>query len=181
MSRDFKVLSVAALVLAAGCSTESIVDPASVGTLRVNSSVVAGTRSAGGTCTTEVTVVAPYPDMTYPTFPQPILHLTISGVCNLRHLGRSTMQATQTVNLLTNAIVNSGTYTAANGDELVSQFVGVTTYNDGVNAVFNGVETYLSGTGRFHGVSGSTQLKGYAHLTGLTGTGKFTTTGTITY
>ncbi len=133
-------------------------------------------RPAGGKCETTVQVVAPFPGPT-----NPILNLEIAGVCRLKHLGRTTLFAIQTVNLQTGVIFNTGTYTAANGDKIVTEFNG---FDDPSTAAiaFEGIETYLSGTGRFADVSGSSSLEGTATFTGpLTLVGEYTTTGTISY
>lgn len=133
-------------------------------------------RPAGGNCETTVQVVAPFPGPT-----NPILNLEIGGVCTLKHLGRSTLFAIQTVDLRTGVIFNTGTYTAANGDRIVAEFNGSDDPSDAVIA-FTGTETYLSGTGRFVNVSGSSLLEGTASFTGpSTLAGEFTTSGTITY
>jgi hypothetical protein len=133
-------------------------------------------RPAGGTCFTEVTVVAPFPGES-----QPVLNLRIVGTCTLKQLGRTTLVTTQTVDFSTGIILNSTSYTAANGDVLNSTFVGTVRTPPGSDAVFDGTETYVSGTGRFANVSGSSLLEGSARVDGLTGSGQFTSAGTITF
>lgn len=175
MSRVIQVLALLALSAStAACAADNPTSPDSV--VALNSLNAPVTRPAGGTCLPQVTVVAPFPGPT-----QPILNLSIEGVCTLRHLGLTTMQITETVDFSTGIILNATAYTAANGDVLNSTFVGTLLSPPGPDAVFEGTETYVGGTGRFVNVSGSSFLEGTAHLVGLTGTGQYTTIGTITY
>jgi hypothetical protein len=134
------------------------------------------TRPAGGRCTTDITVVA--------TRPGYVLSLDMTGVCQLAHLGRTTMVIAQDF-AADGSIVNSTTHTAANGDLLLSAWYSAPgeSTTDGINAVFAGTETYVGGTGRFADVSGSSRVQGTAVLSLATGafTGEYTTHGTITY
>ncbi len=139
------------------------------------------TRPIKVDCKVADTVVAPFPGPT-----QPIMTLAIGGTCTMSHLGRATMHATQTVNLAAGTISNTTTYTAPNGDQLITHFVsgaGQSTF-DGINATFEGTETYVGGgTGRFANVAGSSDLVGSAVMnpaTGL-GVGEYVARGTITY
>jgi hypothetical protein len=138
------------------------------------------TRPINVDCTVADTVVAPYPGPT-----QPIMTLAIGGTCRISHIGRATMHATQIVNLAAGTISNTTTYTAPNGDQLITQFVsgaGQSTF-DGTNATFEGTETYVGGTGRFANASGSSDLVGSAVLSPATGlgVGEYVAIGTITY
>ena len=134
------------------------------------------TRPAGGRCTTDITVV--------PTRPGYVLSLDMTGVCQLAHLGRTTMVIEQDF-AADGSIVNSTTHTAANGDLLLSTLYSAPgeSTSDGINAVFAGTETYVGGTGRFAHVSGSSRVQGTAVVNVATGafTGAYTTHGTITY
>jgi hypothetical protein len=158
MSRICNSLVLAAFAFTAGCASDDQSAPVE--------------RVAGGHCITAVTVTGG--DATSIT-------LGITGTCDLAQLGHTTMAATQTVSTVNGSIVNSTTYTAANGDKLESGFVGQTTSAPGADVVFTGTETYKSGTGRFAGVSGSSALNGTAVLVGASGTGQYTTTGKFTY
>jgi hypothetical protein len=133
-------------------------------------------RPAGGSCTTEITVV--------PTRPGYALSLDMTGTCQLAHLGRTTMVIQQDF-AFDGSIVNSTTHTAANGDLLLSNWYSAPgeSTSDGINAVFAGTETYVGGTGRFADVSGSSRVQGTAVLNFATGagTGAYTTRGTIVY
>lgn len=72
------------------------------------------------------------------------------------------------------------TYTAANGDQLFSTFVGTggIDFATGV-ATFDGTETYLGGTGRFLHATGQSHTVGAGSL--FTNLGALTMSGTISY
>lgn len=167
------VLSLFALTVA-GCSGdtigESLTAPESALAVR-NSSAASGpiTRPAGGKCRTTIV-----PD--FSQISSGILMLEIAGVCELKHLGRTTMTAQQTVYVFTGDIVNTAVYTAANGDSFTSTFVGTDPTG---TAVFTGTEEYSGGTGRFVGVTGHTEIEGSANLT--LWVGQFTMSGWIRY
>ena len=91
------------------------------------------------------------------------------------------MTATQTVSLINGSAQNFTTYTAANGDELYTRWDGQVISPPGPDIVFVGTETYLGGTGRFAGASGSSWLEGTSYLAGSTGPGEYTTDGSITF
>ncbi len=175
MSGNTKTLALSALVFLVACSAENPAGPVPIQSLLASKSAPVA-RPAGGSCNPEVTVVAPFPGPD-----QPVLSLSIVGLCQLKHLGRTSMVITETVDFSTGVIINATTYTAANGDKVNSTFLGTVLSPPGPDAVFEGTETYVSGTGRFAGVSGSSFLEGTAHLNGLTGTGHYTTKGTITF
>lgn len=172
MYRSLKPFSLFAFALTAACTNEHPAGPQFDGSIRANNATAtAVSRTAGGRCTTDVQVVPPF--VVIPT--QPILNLAMTGVCTLRHLGHTTMVITQTVNVFTVEIINTTTYTAANGDQVTTLFEGTGVL--GPITTFQGTETYLSGTGRFAAVSGSSYLEG----TSSGGRGEYTTTGTIKY
>ena len=174
MPSTFRSFVLFALGLSTGCAEGSPVAPAGSHSLladapratRDAASVVA--RPAGGQCVTQIQVLpADFP----------ILLLRITGDCTLRHLGRVTLDATQTVHLITGAISNNSTYTAANGDVLRAPFTGVGTFNPDGSVSFTGSEVYAGGTGRFSNASGSSALSGTATLPA----GEYTTSGSIAY
>ena|SRR5438105_4219158 len=111
-----------------------------------------------------------------------VIHL--EGTCYLLHLGLTSVVATQIVIpqqdgtlLITTVIV----YTAANGDELFSSFVGIGNFTP-TGVSFSGTETYNSGTGRFGDASGSAALVGIAQFTSAAGgVGEFSGEGNISY
>ena len=167
------------VVLTASCTAESATEPFASPNLSFNQlGKSAVTRPAGGTCAVTALAVPPYP-FSPPLF-EPVAHLEIQGVCNLKHMGRATLVSSEVVNFFTGVVTNTATWTAANGDQIMSQFLGSGT-TDGVDAVFAGVITYVSGTGRFQGVSGTVNNEGNSHATGLTGVGEYRMNGTITY
>jgi hypothetical protein len=164
-------LSLAALLVA--CAGELPTTPQSPqASASLASMSASATRSAGGRCTTAFIAGAPVAGL---------LPLEITGVCQIRHLGRTTMTATQTVSLIDGSAQNLTTYTAANGDKLYTRWDGQVVSPPGPDIVFVGTETYLGGTGRFAGASGSSWLEGTAYLAGPTGTGEYTAKGSITF
>lgn len=173
------LLLLSLVVSTASCAAERATEPSVSPTISFNH--LAGsavTRPAGGTCAVTALVVPPYP-FSSPDF-APIVNLEIEGVCNLRHMGRTTLVSTEVINLFTGTVNNTATWTAANGDQITSQFAG-TGVTNGIDATFAGVITYISGTGRFEGVSGAVNMEGNSHATGLTGVGEYRMNGTITY
>jgi hypothetical protein len=107
------------------------------------------------------------------------------GTCNLRHLGLTSVVATEIVIPQpdgTLSITTSGKYTAANGDELFSSFVGVGTFASPFEVNFSGTETFIGGTGRFASASGSVANNGGAQFTSpAAGVGWFNFEGRISY
>ncbi len=141
-------------------------------------------RPLTGQCDTEVTILSVSPDGR--------LDLAIEYTCRISHLGLTHNTVIQSVipagppqgSLLPTVVNNTGAYVAANGDRVSSSFsgTGVTNLAD-FTATFEGTETFLPGTGRFAGASGSAHIEGTAVLDPATGTGTahFTLEGTITY
>ena len=170
MSRNTTPLLLPLLALSLGCAGEVATGPDAGSALLDNQSAPI-TRPAGGSCTTTVTVVTTEPPLT----------LAIEGVCQLQHLGRTTMVTEERVDLTTGLATNDTRYTAANGDVLLTRFEGHITAANGPDVAFEGTETYLGGTGRFSDATGVSALVGSAVLPGLTGTGAYTTTGTISF
>ena len=73
-------------------------------------------------------------------------------------------------------------YLARNGDKLYATLVGQVTSPPGANVSFVGTETFTGGTGRFAGVSGSSEFTGTAVLDEVGGgTGRYSSLGTIRY
>ena len=136
-------------------------------------------RPYHGTCSTVVLPVTP-PS----TIPQ---ELAITYDCTLTHLGRTTATVQQFVTPtggspsgVTLLLVNTTTYTAANGDQLRATFNGTALLDPATGEVtFVGIESFNGGTGRFVGATGSAQLEGAASI--VTNTGLFTTKGRIAY
>ena len=72
------------------------------------------------------------------------------------------------------------TYVAANGDELWSTFAGPGELDlVAGTATFDGVETFVGGTGRFAGATGQTRTVGEGSL--VTNTGRLATSGKLRY
>ncbi|MEO5826864.1 MAG: hypothetical protein ABIR59_13320 [Gemmatimonadales bacterium] len=166
-----RLLLISALVLTGACAADLPVAPETSSSILASQVAAAPSRPAGGSCTTTVSVDISVPPLT----------IDISGVCNLKHLGRTTMTARQTVDITNGQFTNTTTYRAANGDLLLTTFSGQTTSPPGADVTFVGVETYVGGTGRFAGATGSSEASGSATLAGLTGTGEYTTHGSISF
>ena len=131
------------------------------------------TRPMEGSCITEFAFSATTPGL-----------VDLVGKCNLRHLGLTTLIATEFIIPQPDdslKIVTMGTYTAANGDELFSSFDGPVKFIPG-GAEFSGTETFLGGTGRFANASGSVANNGGAQFTSpAAGVGWFNFEGKIKY
>lgn len=133
-------------------------------------------RPAGGRCGTTFEFLPPA-DGQAPN----VQRIRIALDCNLRHLGRTSGVMVQTITFTgptTNLLSATTVYTAANGDELHAVFAGTGALDQGV-VTFSGTESYVGGTGRFDGATGSASLSGSASLATLSGF--YQTTGSVTY
>lgn len=110
----------------------------------------------------------------------PIAYVQLTGEGNATHLGLTAVETTnEEVNLLTGAGTATMHFTAANGDEVVMEFVMVF-LPTATGFTFTGNWEVTGGTGRFANATGSGTLDGWATFTGPTdGVGHFTMTGTI--
>lgn len=175
MSRLLTSLVVPGALLALACGTDDATAPEpAAGMLAMPGVAAVATRPAGGECHTTFVPA----DFTFP-----LLTIRIDGVCQLRHLGRATMQATQIINVTDGLFTNTTTYTAANGDELRTTFAGVPTSAPGsVEVTFQGEELFVGGSGRFIGATGSTSVEGSATIApDQSGVGEYRMHGSITY
>ena len=165
--------AVLSLVLAA-CSSADLTAPSSTETAKDSRPV---SRPLSGRCTTVITRLAP----------PPIEVQRIEYTCRISHLGLSHAVVTQTVDVATGALSSTGTYVAANGDELSVGFSGtaVLSFTDPTNATvtFQGIQEFSGGSGRFEDAAGTAQLAGTAAINLITGagTGEFTFDGALTY
>lgn len=136
-----------------------------------------GPRPLSGRCTTVITRIAP----------PPIEMQAIEYTCRMSHLGLTRAVVTQTVDVTSGALSNSGDYVAANGDRLGSSFAGTATlsFTDPTDATvsFQGTQLFQAGAGRFADAEGAADLSGTEHLNLITGagTGEFTLQGSLTY
>lgn len=109
----------------------------------------------------------------------------IEGRCQLRHLGQTTLEAVQSVTARDDGtlfVTNASVYTAANGDRLFANFLGVGVVVSPGLVAFSGTETFRRGTGRFDDAIGSVALSGTAQFTSTAaGQGEYKTLGTISY
>jgi hypothetical protein len=110
--------------------------------------------------------------------------LSILGTCQLAHLGRATVSATQTIEVLTSGLIaytNTAVYTAANGDELQTSNVGIATPS-AAGLALSGTETATGGTGRFANANGTAALTGAVAFTSASTTiGSYSLEGKLNY
>lgn len=109
--------------------------------------------------------------------------LEITGTCQLAHLGRTSVDALQTIVFGESGIAytNVATYTAANGDQLRTTNVGVATPT-ATGLSLSGTETAVGGTGRFANASGTAMLEGAVRFTGTSSTtGSYKLNGRLEY
>jgi hypothetical protein len=94
------------------------------------------------------------------------------------HFGRFTMTYSAVADLATPTATGTFTFTAANGDQLLTTFVGVAADNIEPGVVsFTEVVTIVGGTGRFVGATGTFTLRRIALIDFATGTS--TSTGSF--
>lgn len=172
--RTIQNLTTSATIVAltlAGCSGEGITGTrdTAVGTLRVLASKNVA-RPWKGKCKVDASFTSP-------------TTLSITGTCQLAHLGRTTVSAIQTIEPGPTGIAytNTATYTAANGDQLNTTNVGFATPTaSGLSLL--GTETAVGGTGRFENASGTAALTGaVAFTSATTTTGSYSLDGTLNY
>ena len=117
--------------------------------------------------------------------------LAVDVVCRLSHLGLTVGGTDREVVVPAGPPSADGilpiyitveriTYVAANGDELWSTFAGPGELDlVAGRATFEGVETFVGGTGRFAGASGQSRTTGEGSL--VTNTGRLATSGMLRY
>ena len=172
-------LSLACLLTAGalglGCESAPT-DPGGTAVVDVSTADAASPeRPFDGRCDTEITL------QPLPGDPPNVLRMHIDYVCQLQHLGRTTATAEQVViftSPTTQTASNTTVYTAANGDQLFSEWSGTST-SIGPDVTFSGPATFSGGTGRFVNASGSAFISGTASF--VTNTGQFTQEGMLSY
>lgn len=154
-----------------GCSGDQITDVPLVSSSPASSAQLASVeRPWSGECD----VVAVFTSAT---------DLLITGTCNLAHLGKTTLVASQTIDpsSFPIAYTNTSTYTAANGDELRTTDIGTATPGPS-GLILSGAVTVVGGSGRFANASGSAALDGAVAFTGPGSTvGAYDLSGRISY
>ena len=108
--------------------------------------------------------------------------LHIVGSCNITHMGLVLVEGTETVGGEPDGTGLAGTfvYTAANGDQLRTTSIGVSTVLlDFSGVTFSATETATGGTGRFRHATGSAQRIGSTRF--LDSVGSYELLGTLTY
>jgi len=156
-----------------GPSSEGLAIPGSLAPPASSSAA----RPLSGTCTTVVSRLAPPPTE--------VQHFELT--CRLSHLGLTQAVLTQTVDVATGAFSGTGTYVAANGDELAFTFTGTAelSFTDPTDATvtFEAVQDLSGGSGRFSAADGTAQVAGTTRLNLITGsgTGELTLDGALAY
>jgi len=114
-----------------------------------------------------------------PLPPPPQFRQVDRGVCNLSHLGRTTIHSLEEIDIVAGTQRSiEFTYTAANGDVLRVANVGTNVPN-GPGVRFSAVTTFVGGTGRFANATGEARIEGTASF--LTNTATYTVDGWIAY
>jgi len=111
----------------------------------------------------------------------PLVAVSGSGEGRATHLGRMTAQSiAEVVNLATGEGAASYRFTAANGDEVLVNFVFTAIPISATAFSIQGVWQVTGGTGRFDGASGSGTYEGQVEFTGpASALGQFELEGTI--
>ena len=115
-----------------------------------------------------------------PVPPPPTFSQTDTGICNIRHLGRTTLYGEQVINFAAGTQSGWRTLTAANGDELHVQHSGTSGMIAPGVVRFQATMTIVGGTGRFANATGEMKAEGVATLA-TSSTEVSITSGTITY
>ena len=181
--RNALTLAVATALFAA-CAESPVLGPdAAVGAASralnaASARAASPSRPVSGTCTlVSVTALPPAPGQ-----PTTVTRRHVEWLCELTHLGRTTASVEETGTFTASGPLIAAviTYTAANGDQLVTTFSGTATFpnQNGVVAV-TGSETVTAGTGRFVGASGSMLRTGTVSVVSLSG--QYETHGTLSY
>jgi hypothetical protein len=177
------LIGVAATLLTA-CAESPLLGPDATGGAASRAVSAASARAASpsrpvsGTCTLlSVTPLPPAPGQ-----PATVTRRHVEWLCQLEHLGRSTASVEETGTFTASGPLIAAviTYTAANGDQLVTTFNGTATFPDpnGIVTV-TGSETVTGGTGRFAGASGSMLRTASVSVVSLSG--RYETHGTLSY
>ena len=147
------------MLVVVGCSADSVTGmtekPLALATTSVASRGTAASH-VSGSCETQP--ISP-PVVTFP-----ILRQDDTGICQLSHLGRTTLQASRVVNLATGTQVAEVIYTAANGDVLRATAFGASSPPGPTSFRFTGTTTIVSGTGRFANATGVLLAEGVVDL-----------------
>ena len=177
MQRALPAVLAAAILALTACAESPVLEP-SVAVSAARSRAASTSRPAGGTCTmVGRTILPPLPGQ-----PANVTRRQTEWVCQLKHLGRTTL-----TNIDAGAVGPSGTavtgtavFTAANGDQLFTTVSGTATFPDANGIVtFLGTDTVTGGTGRFAGASGSLTRTAKVSVLVLSGTYEFD--GTLSY
>ena len=176
-------MAVAATLLTACAEAPLLAPEASAGAASRAASAASGraaapSRPVRGTCTlVSVTPVAPAPGQ-----PTTVTRRHVEWLCQIAHLGRTTASVEETGTFTASGPLIAAviTYTAANGDQLVTSFSGTGTFpNQSGIVTVTGSETVTGGTGRFSGASGAMIRTVSVSVVRLSG--EYETHGTLSY
>lgn len=171
MPRKLSSIATTVLLTATGCSPDGIASSPPASQRQQNLSLAGSVeRPWKGKCDVDAVFTS-------------ATTLLITGTCQLSHLGRTTVEAYQTINPGPNGIeyVNSATYTSAGGDILQTTNQGVATPAAG-GLSLEGTETAVGGTGRFESANGTATLTGAVRFTGpASTTGAYSLAGSLNY
>ena len=143
-----RMILVGLCVLTTACGSQALNSPTSPTAATIASAATAVTGDdvpfKGSLTASEVDIV---------TFPTLLADGAAEGTAT--HLGRYTAEFNATVNVLDGTATGSYTFTAANGDRLLSTFTGLGVPAGGTMASITETLTITGGTGRFAGAGGS--------------------------
>lgn len=158
-----------------GCSGDSVTAPRSSTLPRATvASVAAGivSRPMSGQCDLTTLATVPYPA-------PPVFRQTVTGTCQLTHLGRVGVRFVQVVNFATRTQQSLElAYIAPNGDVLNAASAGTNAPIAG-GVSFSATITFAGGTGRFANATGQAQAAGTANI--AAGTSEYALDGWISY
>jgi hypothetical protein len=86
------------------------------------------------------------------------------GTCQLSHLGRSDLVSDKVIQLMTGTQTTAATFTAADGDVLRATGQGTNALTGPGRARFTATLTFVGGTGRFAGATGTVAVVGETDL-----------------
>lgn len=180
-----------------GCSEGLPVQPSPLSAeVEGSQDVMPAARRVSGRCETSFTFLPAPPPVGCSTFLDvPSGFVSITGECQVTHLGRSTTEAVQQLVFALDAegrpilvdgqpvvsqLRNCGSFRAANGDQLHFTAAGPTRPGDSPASVaFHGSFVFSGGTGRFESSSGTAAFFGGASL--VSNTGEFSFDGSLDF
>ena len=167
---SFVVAPTLAVLILAGCSGDQLTGTSSVAAAR-SVKVDAG-KPFKADCELYATITG----FTATGFTQ-----TVTGECQVSHLGRSTFYGLDVVDFSTGTYEMHGVITAANGDEVHATITGNATLTP-TGATLAGSAEFTGGTGRFANASGNAAQSAVVTSTGpLTASASYQLDGRLLY